>query len=150
MSISASPGRLSCGSSLLAGGPLCIILGALCFSTTGTVQALAPDGSHPLGIGALRMQIGALALWAWCACRHSLPAGLRHWQLRWLIPATLGLLGFQVFFFWGVAAVSGWTWAGVCWGSRVCCSVWKAAGFSGTGAPQLVQKRPPDSASPQY
>jgi len=88
MSISASPGRLSCGSSLLAGGPLCIILGALCFSTTGTVQALAPDGSHPLGIGALRMQIGALALWAWCACRHSLPAGLRHWQLRWLIPAT--------------------------------------------------------------
>ena len=44
----------------------------------------------------------ALALWAWCACRHSLPAGLRHWQLRWLIPATLGLLGFQVFFFWGV------------------------------------------------
>ena len=102
MSITASPGRLSCGSSLLAGGPLCIILGALCFSTTGTVQALAPDGSHPLGIGALRMQIGALALWAWCACRHSLPAGLRHWQLRWLIPATLGLLGFQVFFFWGV------------------------------------------------
>ena len=58
MSISASPGWLSCGSSLLAGGPLCIILGALCFSTTGTVQALAPDGSHPLGIGALRMQIG--------------------------------------------------------------------------------------------
>ena len=53
MSISASPGRLSCGSSLLAGGPLCIILGALCFSTTGTVQALAPDGSHPLGIGPL-------------------------------------------------------------------------------------------------
>lgn len=102
MSITASLGRLSCGSSLLAGGPLCIILGALCFSTTGTVQALAPDGSHPLGIGALRMQIGALALWAWCACRHSLPAGLRHWQLRWLIPATLGLLGFQVFFFWGV------------------------------------------------
>ena len=49
MSISASPGWLSCGSSLLAGGPLCIILGALCFSTTGTVQALAPDGSHPLG-----------------------------------------------------------------------------------------------------
>lgn len=41
MSISASPGRLSCGSSLLAGGPLCIILGALCFSTTGTVQAPA-------------------------------------------------------------------------------------------------------------
>lgn len=78
MSITASLGRLSCGSSLLAGGPLCIILGALCFSTTGTVQALAPDGSHPLGIGALRMQIGALALWAWCACRHSLPAGLRH------------------------------------------------------------------------
>ena len=75
MSISASPGRLSCGSSLLAGGPLCIILGALCFSTTGTVQALAPDGNHPLGIGALRMQIGALALWAWWPAGIPCPRG---------------------------------------------------------------------------
>lgn len=56
MSITASPGRLSCGASLPVGGPLCVILGALCFSTTGTMQALAPDGSHPLGIGP-------------CACR---------------------------------------------------------------------------------
>ena len=38
MSISASPGRLSCGSSLLAGGPLCIILGALCFSTLSLIH----------------------------------------------------------------------------------------------------------------
>lgn len=134
MSITASPGRLSCGSSLLAGGPLCIILGALCFSTTGTVQALAPDGSHPLGIGALRMQIGALALWAWCACRHSLPAGLRHWQLRWLIPATLGLLGFQVFFFWGVQQ------AGVAVGTVT------AIGFSPVMAATLALVEPPGAA----
>lgn len=87
------------------GGPLCLILAALCFSTTGTAQALAPEGSHPLGIGALRMQVGALALWAWCHCRHCLPAALPHWPLRWLLPAVLGLTGFQVFFFWGVQEV---------------------------------------------
>lgn len=96
------PHRLPGSAFLPAGGALYIILGALCFSTTGTVQALAPEGSHPLSIGALRMQLGALALWGWCAWRRSLPPDPRRWPRRWLVPATLGLLGFQVFFFWGV------------------------------------------------
>lgn len=94
MSISASPGRLSCGSSLLAGGPLCIILGALCFSTTGTVQALAPGwqpssghrgpahadrGAGPLGLVRLPAfpARGAAALAVALAHpRHAGPAGL--------------------------------------------------------------------------
>lgn len=88
--------------SALAQGPICIILGSLCFSTTGLMQALAPEGSHPLTIGALRMELGALALWCWCAWRKCLPDNPLRWPAGRLIPATLGLLGFQICFFWGV------------------------------------------------
>ena len=91
-----------CGDILAKNGYVYVILGSLCFSTTGTIQALAPEGTHPLTIGALRMEVGAAALWLWCACRGNLPHDLPSWPLRWLIPATLGLLGFQVFFFGGI------------------------------------------------
>ena len=43
-------------------GPLLILAGALCFSTTGFVQALAPEGATPYVIGALRMAVGGIAL----------------------------------------------------------------------------------------
>ena len=91
-----------CGDILAKNGYVYVILGSLCFSTTGTIQALAPEGTHPLTIGALRMEVGAAALWLWCACRGNLPHDLPSWPLRWLIPATLGLLGFQMFFFGGI------------------------------------------------
>ena len=91
-----------CSDILAKNGYVYVILGSLCFSTTGTIQALAPEGTHPLTIGALRMEVGAAALWLWCACRGNLPHDLPSWPLRWLIPATLGLLGFQVFFFGGI------------------------------------------------
>lgn len=84
-----------------AKGPLLIVLGALCFSTTGTVQALAPEGATPYVIGALRMLGGGLALLAWCAMRGDLPR-FWHWPMRCVVPSALALLGFQIFFFQGV------------------------------------------------
>ena len=42
------------GSLVFAGG---------CFGTTGTAQALGPDGSSPLVVGAARLLIGAAFLW---------------------------------------------------------------------------------------
>ncbi|WP_308774705.1 EamA family transporter [uncultured Bilophila sp.] len=84
-----------------AKGPLLIVLGALCFSTTGTVQALAPEGATPYVIGALRLLGGGLALLAWCAIRGDLPRFWR-WPMRCVIPSALALFGFQVFFFQGV------------------------------------------------
>ena len=62
-----------------ARGPLLILLGALCFSTTGTV----------------------LALLLWCAFQGELPRFWR-WPMRCVVPSTLALLGFQFFFFRGV------------------------------------------------
>lgn len=84
-----------------AKGPLLILLGALCFSTTGTVQALSPEGATPYVIGALRMLVGGLALLLWCAFRGELPRFWR-WPMRCVVPSTLALLGFQFFFFRGV------------------------------------------------
>lgn len=84
-----------------AKGPLLIVLGALCFSTTGTVQALAPEGATPYVIGALRLIVGGLALLAWCAIRGDLPRFWR-WPMRCVVPSALALLGFQLFFFQGV------------------------------------------------
>ena len=84
-----------------AKGPLLILLGALCFSTTGTVQALSPEGATPYVIGALRMLVGGLALLLWCAFRGDLPR-FWHWPMRCVVPSTLALLGFQFFFFRGV------------------------------------------------
>ena len=84
-----------------ARGPLLILLGALCFSTTGTVQALSPEGATPYVIGALRMLVGGLALLLWCAFRGELPRFWR-WPMRCVVPSTLALLGFQFFFFRGV------------------------------------------------
>lgn len=43
-------------------GTLLILLAALLWGTTGTSQALAPVGAHPLTIGALRLAIGGGAL----------------------------------------------------------------------------------------
>lgn len=99
-------------------GPLLVLLGALCFSTTGTVQAMAPEGATPYVIGALRMLGGGIALLLWCAWKGTLPRRGSSWPLRWLLPSLLALLGFQFLFFKGVLA------AGVAVGTVV------AIGFS--------------------
>ncbi len=43
-------------------GILLILLAAILWGTTGTSQALAPPGAHPLTIGALRLAVGGGAL----------------------------------------------------------------------------------------
>lgn len=86
-------------------GPLLILAGALCFSTTGFVQAMAPQGATPYVIGAVRMLGGGLALLLWCAWRGLLPRR-EGWPaelvLKRVLPAALALVGFQICFFRGV------------------------------------------------
>lgn len=43
-------------------GTLLILLAAVLWGTTGTSQALAPPGAHPLTVGALRLAVGGGAL----------------------------------------------------------------------------------------
>ena len=74
-----------------------ILIAAILWGTTGTAQALAPAGSSPLAIGALRLALGgsALALSAW------LRGGLRHrsWPPLLTVAAGAFVALYQVTFF---------------------------------------------------
>jgi drug/metabolite transporter, DME family len=65
----ASAGRLASTTAVLGA--------AVLFGTTGTAQALAPPGATPLGVGAVRLAVGAAALVALASLRR--PAGGRAW-----------------------------------------------------------------------
>lgn len=54
-----------------------VLTAAAVFGTTGTAQELGPDGTTPLGLGALRIVVGTLTLWVLAAASSSpgAPAG---------------------------------------------------------------------------
>lgn len=80
--------------------PLAILLGALCSSTSGTAQALAPPDATSYAIGGIRLLGGGLLLLLWGVLRGSLPS-LRTMPMRLLLPGAAGLVGFQLCFFQG-------------------------------------------------
>jgi DME family drug/metabolite transporter len=111
------------------------VLGAaLLFGTTGTAQELGPDGTTPLGVGTLRISVGAVALWA---LAHQLPSPAelrRHAGLFGL--AAIGVASYQPTFF------SGTSRAGVALGTVVALG----SGPLFTGAIEaVVLRRPPAS-----
>jgi drug/metabolite transporter, DME family len=56
---------------------LAVLAASVLFGTTGTAQALGPRSTTPLGVGAVRLAVGALALVALALARR--PAGGRRW-----------------------------------------------------------------------
>lgn len=83
---------------------LLVIGAAACFATTGTAQALGPNGSSGLGVAAVRSVIGALALVALALLtgrgRHGTPRGSVG-IVPWL-AASAGMAAFAVGFFSGL------------------------------------------------
>lgn len=95
---------------------LAVLASALCFSTTGTAQALGPDGASPVTVGAARVLVGAvgLALVAHLLARRrppsapghplrtalGLPGGPGVVRAAWV--AGLAVAGYQVCFFLAV------------------------------------------------
>ena len=79
-----------------------VLLAAALWGTTGTTMALAPAGAEPLGVGALRLLLGGVALAALAFLKGdfrragSLP-------LRKLAGAGLMIAAYQICFFNGVA-----------------------------------------------
>lgn len=90
-----------------------VIAAALCFSTSGTVQALAPEGATPYVIGAIRALGGGLLLLIWCLWR-GYKFNFVSWPKKLFIGASLGVMSSQLFFFKGVLD------AGVAVGTVVC------------------------------
>ena len=49
---------------------LLIILAGVCFGTTGTAQALGPNGVSSLAVGASRLPLGAFLIWLYLKRSH--------------------------------------------------------------------------------
>lgn len=81
-----------------------VLLGALCFSASGTIQAIAPEGATPYVIAAVRMLVGGLLLFAWCFFRKKLVWG-GAWPLKNLIISVFALVIFQLCFFISILEV---------------------------------------------
>jgi drug/metabolite transporter, DME family len=73
-----------------------VIFAGICFGTTGTAQALGPSESSPLVVGASRLLIGSLFLWAF---HFLLKAGGSKIKTADLILGGVGVAIYQISFF---------------------------------------------------
>lgn len=81
-------------------GSLLVFLGALCFSGSGTIQALAPVEATPFIVGALRLLVAGMFLILWCYCKK-LFQPLKADCFKLFLSAS-ALAGFQITFFLAV------------------------------------------------
>ncbi len=82
---------------------LLVLLAGALFGTAGTAQALGPAGTTPLGVGVLRIGIGALAL---LSATPLVGGSVRHLPRRWrsgpMLVTALTAAIYQLCFFAGV------------------------------------------------
>ena len=111
-----------------------VLLAALCFGTTGTAQALGPDGASPLTVGAARVALGAALL---LLALRLAGGGAVRLAPGPLAVGGLGVAGYQLCFF---AAVDD---TGVAVGTVA--ALGSAPAFAGLGG-WLVDRTRPGSA----
>ena len=80
-------------------GPLMILLSSVFFSTTGTLQAFAPEQATPITITFVRMLLGAATLFLWCLFVGKLPKEMGQIPKKPLAIVVLSVLFYQFFFF---------------------------------------------------
>jgi DME family drug/metabolite transporter len=81
---------------------LLVVGAAVLWGTTGTAQALGPDGASSVAVGAARNVVGAVVLVAVAAARGRLLDGARQLDRRPLVLAALATAAYQLCFFGGV------------------------------------------------
>ncbi|NKQ34001.1 MAG: EamA family transporter [Chloroflexi bacterium] len=85
----------------LLSGQWFVLAAAVLWGTTGTAQAFAPAGAHPLSVGAMRLLVGGIALFMLARSRGKWQG--RGWPWGKVLLAAAGLAGYQLFFFAAVA-----------------------------------------------
>jgi DME family drug/metabolite transporter len=73
-----------------------VIAAGICFGTTGTTQALGPDGISSLAIGSARLILGALLLYLYIKITRTVSAPIPKVAM-WL--SAIGILAYQLTFF---------------------------------------------------
>lgn len=81
---------------------LLVVAAAVLWGTTGTAQALGPDGASSIAVGAARAVVGGVALVAVAAARGRLLRGARDLSRRPLCLAAAATAAYQLCFFGGV------------------------------------------------
>lgn len=79
-------------------GAWLVLMAAVCWGTTGTAQAFAPDDATPLAVGAVRLAIGGVALLLWALMRRSFQPGSK-WPIGATVLAALCMAAYQLCFF---------------------------------------------------
>jgi len=79
-----------------------ILAAAVLWGTTGTAQAFAPPGTQPVGVGAIRLAIGGLALLAVAVGRGRLRSQTP-WPVGVTLLAAVCMAAYQLCFFAAVA-----------------------------------------------
>ncbi|MDQ0159290.1 DMT family transporter [Alkalibacillus salilacus] len=78
-----------------------VLAGAILWGTTGTAQALAPNESSPLVVGALRLLIGGGSLFILISLQKRF--SFRHLPKKPILISAIAMALYQPFFFSGVA-----------------------------------------------
>lgn len=79
-------------------GTWLVLMAAICWGTTGTAQAFAPEGATPLAVGAVRLAVGGGALLLWALLRRSFQAGSK-WPVAATLIAAACMAAYQLCFF---------------------------------------------------
>ncbi|MCG5030983.1 DMT family transporter [Mesosutterella sp. OilRF-GAM-744-9] len=95
-------------------GPLYILVSALFFSVTGTLQALAPSGATPWVVAEVRMLGSAVVLFLWCLAAGRLPRLTKNLPWKAILVCSFCTCCYQIFFFYGALKL------GVAVGTVVC------------------------------
>ncbi len=114
---------------------LLVVAAGVLFGTAGTAQALGPTGSTPLGVGIIRIVVGAIALLVAMPLLGSSPRRLLPlWRTPAMLVTAITAGAYQLFFFAGVSR------AGVALGTLV--AVGSAPLFAGLVGWAVLRHRP--------
>ena len=80
-------------------GSLCAVLAGVCWGTTGTLQALAPAGLHPLALGGTRLIVASLLLFPAALHKEGSAFVKERWSWIGLLTAGGGMALYQLCFF---------------------------------------------------
>ena len=110
-----------------------VLIGALCFSSSGFLQAIAPSGATPYVIAGCRMLLASAALYVYIRITSRHP-NWKNWPWRYILTYATALCLYQICFFNAILLV------GVAVGTVVCIGITPI--FSGLIA-WLLSGKPP-------
>ena len=83
-------------------GTLCVLAAGMCWGTTGTIQAFAPEGASSLTVGSARVVFSGVVLMLFMLARRGRGLFAGGWNLRGVLLAAAGLAAYQLTFFTAV------------------------------------------------